>query len=57
MASDAQTFGLAFLVVWGGLAAYFAYLHVAQARLARELDALRRRVGTAKSDATERKLK
>ena len=43
MATDLQTFGIAFAVVWGGLAAYFAYLHALEARLAREVEALKRR--------------
>lgn len=35
MATDLQTFALAFFLVWGGLAAYLLYLH----RLALRLEA------------------
>lgn len=40
---DLVTFALAFSVVWGGLAAYFLYLHAVERRLAREVEALKAR--------------
>lgn len=52
MASDLATFTLAFAFVWAGLAAYFLWLHCVEARLARELAELRRRL-----DSTGRRLK
>ena len=39
MASDLATFALAFAFVWGGLAAYLAWLHVLARRLEARLDA------------------
>ena len=41
---DLAAFGVAFALVWGGLALYFAWLHVYAARLARELDDLKTRL-------------
>jgi hypothetical protein len=35
MPTDLQSFTLAFLIVWGGLAAYFARLHALARRLER----------------------
>lgn len=33
--TDLQSFALAFLVIWGGLAAYLLYLHALARRLGR----------------------
>lgn len=43
MATDLQTFAIAFAVVWGGLALYLLRLHLAARRLGERLDALERR--------------
>ena len=39
---DRNTFLIAFAVVWGALALYLVYLHLLQARLAREVARLTR---------------
>lgn len=57
MATDLQAFGWAFAAVWGGLAAYFLYLHALEARLARDVRALQERLEARDLQGSGRNLK